>query len=218
MIDQEEGWAVGDGGIILHYSGGAWAAVSSPVTTTLRGLYMLGPGDGWAVGDGGTILRYQGQWIQLGSPTNAALRAVHLFDSAHGWIVGSGGTILHYDGTTWTSVATFTTVDLNSVSQVNPQEAWAVGDSGTILHWAGSAWYPYSPSPSLLGAPNLNSIFLLSNGYGLIVGAPPTLGSQATVLPIPETQDAPIALGMILITLLLFVRSRKRLASCHHLI
>jgi hypothetical protein len=212
MISEGEGWAVGDGGIILHYSGGSWGIAASPTTSVLRGIFMMGSMDGWAVGDGGTILMYQGtsQWIRIGSTASADLRSVYMLDSNHGWIVGSGGTILHYDGTTWSVASAFTTAGLNSVSQVNSQEAWAVGDSGTIIHWTGFAWYPYYPSPPLLGTPNLNSIFLLSNGYGLIVGAPPTPGSQATVLPIPELDRVPIVLSLMLLALLVL---RRRISS-----
>ena len=170
---------------------------------------MLSQNDGWAVGDGGTILRFQGgpQWVQIGSPTTADLRSVNLLDSNHGWIVGSNGAILHYDGTVWSTASAFTTSNLNSVFQVNSQEAWAVGDSGTIIQWTGVAWYPFTPSPPLLGNPNLNSVFF-SNGNGLIVGAPPTSGTPATVLPIPEMVTVPLAISLVLIlgTLLIAVR------------
>jgi photosystem II stability/assembly factor-like uncharacterized protein len=145
---------------------------------------MFGQNDGWIAGDGGTILRYQesGQWVMVAGPTSADLRSVYFLDSTHGWIVGSSGTILHFDGTSWTKVSAFATANLFSVIQVSSAEAWAVGDSGTIIHWNGVAWYPYTPTPPLTGNPSLNSIFLLSSGYGLIVGAPPAQGSQATVL------------------------------------
>ena len=169
---------------------------------------MLSPTDGWAVGDGGTIIQLQGagQWTVVGSPTSADLRSVSLLDSTHGWIVGTAGTILHYDGTIWSPAAAFTSSNLNSVAEVNSQEAWAVGDSGTMIEWTGVTWNPFNPSPPLLGTPNLNSVFLLSNGNGLIVGGPPTPGTPATVLPIPEMQIAPLVLILALGTLLFVMR------------
>jgi photosystem II stability/assembly factor-like uncharacterized protein len=218
MTNSGEGWAVGDKGTILHFSGGSWGIISSPVTNTLRSLFMLGSTNGWAVGDGGTILRYQGagQWMKIASPTNLDLHSVYMLDSNHGWIVGKSGTILHYDGTMWTIVAALTTVDLHSVIQVGAQEAWAVGDSGTIIHWNGFAWYPYTPSPPLIGNPSLNSVFILTNGYGLIVGDSPGAGSSATVLlvnqqiaPIPEMRNGPLALMLTLLALLVFMKRRR---------
>lgn len=54
----DNGWAVGDGGIILHFNGSDWITVTSPTTNTLRNVMMLSSLEGWAVGDNGTILHY----------------------------------------------------------------------------------------------------------------------------------------------------------------
>lgn len=190
MTDSNNGWAVGDNGVTLRYSGGSWGSVSSQTTNTLRSVFMLGPSDGWAVGDAGTMLRYQslsGLWMNFPSPTSARLNSVFLADSSHGWAVGTGGTILHYDGTIWTPVGGFVSTNLNSVYQLNPQNAWAVGDSGTIIQWTGVGWYPVVSSPSLAGNPNLNSVFLVSSGYGLIVGGTAGAGAQGTILQVSGT-------------------------------
>jgi photosystem II stability/assembly factor-like uncharacterized protein len=153
---------------------------------------MLGATEGWAVGDSGELLRYSGgQWIRTFSPTNAEMNSVFLFDSNHGWAVGAGGTILHYDGNLWVSVAQSVSADLNSVVQVNPQEAWAVGDSATILQWRGFSWNSVPPSSPLGGNPDLNSLFMLSSSFGLIVGAPLAAGSQGTILRLPQIVPIP---------------------------
>jgi photosystem II stability/assembly factor-like uncharacterized protein len=169
---------------------------------------MLGDSDGWGVGDGGTIIKYQGsngQWQKVIASTGARLNSVFLFDSTHGWAVGAGGTILHYDGSIWTTVPDFVSADLNSVYQTNPQEAWAVGDSATILHWTGISWYPYTPFPPLAGNPDLQSVFMLSNGFGLVVGGPPSPGSQATIYSIPEFYQAQVLIVISLIAISLII-------------
>ncbi len=64
MLAAEEGWAVGDHGVILHYSGGSWSLYPSPTTNALNDVAMLSRSDGWAVGERSTILHYQnGIWI-----------------------------------------------------------------------------------------------------------------------------------------------------------
>ncbi len=223
MVDSNNGWAVGDQGTILHYSGGLWGAVSSPTTNTLRSVFMLDSSDGWAVGDAGTMLRYQalsGQWVNMPSPTGARLNSVYISDSGHGWAVGAGGTILHYDGILWVNVADLVSTNLNSVFQVSPQDAWAVGDSATILRWTGISWLPTTPSPPIAGTPDLNSIFILSNGFGLIVGASPVAGSQGTILqlpainPIPELQQTPIWLMVALITTIGITFTLRKRVPC----
>jgi hypothetical protein len=92
--------------------------------------------------------------------------------------------------------------------QVNPQQAWAVGDSATILQWAGFSWNLISPT-SVAGSPDLNSIYLVSGNFGLIVGGSPAPGSQGTILqipqminPIPEENAAPLVVIIALLATL----------------
>lgn len=216
VFDSGDVWAVGDHGVILHYSG-SWGAVSSPTSNSLRSIFMTSPSDGWAVGDSGTLLRYQsGQWVNYPSSTSAQLNSVFFLNSNQGWAVGSGGTVLHFDGNFWSPVATGVSSNLNSIAQVNPQEAWAVGDSATILQWNGVSWYQVSPSPPLAGNPNLNSLFISTNGFGLIVGAPPGAGSQGTVVrfsalsPVPEFPWATVSLAVGLAVAIVVISFKRR--------
>ena len=220
MVDSADGWGVGDNGAILRYTGGSWSMISSPTPHTLRTIFMLDSSDGWAAGDSGTILKYQeGQWINYPSPTGVQLNDIYLTDASHGWAVGVSGTILHFDGSTWLNVADPVTANLNSVTQVATQQAWAVGDSATILQWTGVSWYQFGPVPPLSGAPDLNSIYLLPNGFGFVVGAPAAPGGQGTVLqapsmsPIPEIAQPQLLVWALLASTLLVLssaRSRKR--------
>jgi hypothetical protein len=175
---------------------------------------LPGGSDGWIAGDAGIILRYQsGLWNIFPSMSSANLRCVSMLDPSHGWIVGSGGTILGFNGNVWTPVSGFSSSNLNSVAETSSDNAWAVGDSGTIEQWNGVSWYPYFPSPPLVGNPNLNSIAIVSQ-FGLIVGAPPSPGSQATYLqigiPIPEFSQTGILVAAILTMGLCGVKMRSR--------
>jgi len=219
MVDSGNGWAVGDHGAILRYSGASWGLVGSPTSDNLRSVFMVGVSDGWAVGDAGTILRYQGvngQWISYASPTTSQLNSVSLLDSSHGWAVGAGGTILHFDGSIWLNVAGPVTTNLNAVIQVTSQQAWAVGDSAIILQWTGISWNQYTPIPSLSGNPDLNSIYLLTNGFGFVVGAPAAPGAQGTLLlapnmtPIPEVPQPQLLSWVAIVAVLAIVTSLKK--------
>lgn len=180
---------------------------------------MVGGSDGWAVGDAGTILRYQGvngQWITYPSPTTSQLNSVFLLDSSYGWAVGAGGTILHFDGSIWLNVAGPVSTNLNGVIQVTSQQAWAVGDSATILQWTGFSWNQITPIPSLSGNPDLNSIYLLNNEFGFVVGASATPGSQGTILlapnmtPIPEIPQPQLVVWVAILSALVLVTSLRR--------
>ncbi len=219
MVDSGNGWAVGDHGTILHYAGGSWGVEGAPTPNNLRSVFMVGGSDGWAVGDAGTILRYQGvngQWITYPSPTTSQLNSVFLLDSSYGWAVGAGGTILHFDGSIWLNVAGPVSTNLNGVIQVTSQQAWAVGDSATILQWTGFSWNQITPIPSLSGNPDLNSIYLLNNEFGFVVGASATPGSQGTILlapnmtPIPEIPQPQLVVWVAILSALVLVTSLRR--------
>jgi hypothetical protein len=65
MVSASDGWAVGIGGLIVHYSSGVWTSLASPTSQTLQSIAMLSASEGWAVGDRGTILHYAGgAWSQ----------------------------------------------------------------------------------------------------------------------------------------------------------
>lgn len=51
-------WAVGSGGINLHYGGSGWAKVIGGTTMALYGLTAHPRGDLWSVGQWGPALRY----------------------------------------------------------------------------------------------------------------------------------------------------------------
>ncbi|MBX3209637.1 MAG: hypothetical protein KF764_31680 [Labilithrix sp.] len=55
-------WAVGGGGAIRRFSGGAGFAIveGAPTTEALHGVWGSGPKDVWVVGDSGTILHFDG--------------------------------------------------------------------------------------------------------------------------------------------------------------
>ena len=58
MVDATHGWAVGDGGLILHsVDGSTWTTQASGVTFDLTAVSAVDDQTAWAVGDGETILR-----------------------------------------------------------------------------------------------------------------------------------------------------------------
>src|SRR5438552_298516 len=52
FVDRDEGWAVGDDGVILHTldGGGAWERQPSGVRASLQSLHFLTPYIGWVAG------------------------------------------------------------------------------------------------------------------------------------------------------------------------
>ena len=192
MLNQYEGWAVGDDATILHYtvsSGvGTWNLITVSETPSLSqyanltSIFMLSPTSGWAVGG-----------LEAPPATPPAV---------------AGPVIIYWDGTKWEPVAApsipggitstgHTDGMLKSVFFTTPSDGWAVGFPGlsvaTILHWDGTAWAHVSLSPSLLGEipPILSSVYMTSEENGWVVGGSPDfacIGVCTTSLPTGTSQ------------------------------
>ena len=108
FINNQEGWVVGDGGIIGHTTNGgaAWITQTNPDTQnrSLYGVFFLDSNKGWAVGFNGIILHT----IDAGTTwtivetglTTAFLRGVQFTSTTNGYIVGNNKTLLKYTAIT----------------------------------------------------------------------------------------------------------------------
>jgi len=148
-------WSVGTAGVIVHWDGFNWGAVSSPTLSTFNSISFgppltgpINPNDGWAVGN-----------VSFSEPT-----------------------IYHWNGFAWTKgVAIGAMNDLYSVFMLSSGDAWAVGggSNGTasctpppalcpvILHYTGGSWNTITPPP---GNYRLKSVFMVNANEGWAVG------------------------------------------------
>ncbi|MBM81648.1 MAG: hypothetical protein CMJ78_13800 [Planctomycetaceae bacterium] len=149
-INEDNAWAVGDGGAILHFDGTQWQSMPSPTSADLHAIAIGPTGLGWIVGANGETLRFNGTgWQQVSSSTSATLRRVWVanrfgmeiegsLDLA--WAVGDNGTVMHWDGMDWIAEESGTSADLYAVSGVHSHSLRAVGANGTATlrlygHW-----------------------------------------------------------------------------------
>ena len=49
MLAEDDVWAVGNGGTVLHFDGATWSPVPISTTDTLRDIYMVSPTVGYIV-------------------------------------------------------------------------------------------------------------------------------------------------------------------------
>ena len=106
MVDNLNGWAVGDGGIIIHTGDGHnWFEQTNPnpEQNTFYKVFFLNAQEGWAVGIGGTIIQTTNggtTWTVVGSSlTTNSLNGVHFVSTITGnvgYVVGNGKTLLKY--------------------------------------------------------------------------------------------------------------------------
>src|SRR5262245_29674390 len=124
FVDDTEGWACGDDGVIWHSidGGKTWERQKTGTRASLRGLHFITPYTGWAVGriespagvSVGVLLKTTDgglRWEEVGTNVMPGLHAVKFFDEKNGFACGDGsdafptGMFTTLDGgTTWNPV------------------------------------------------------------------------------------------------------------------
>jgi photosystem II stability/assembly factor-like uncharacterized protein len=168
-------WAVGDGGLVLKWTGSTWEQRASGVTTAqLNGVAFADASNGWIVGSGGTVLRTVdggSTWTTPSVGFAGNLNAVSAAGPAYVMAVGAGGKCVRWDGTWWQSEGTGTTEELLSVDIVDSTHGLAVGAGGTFLRWQGDSWYlPTSKEVDPLYSNTVRGVTLSGRGTGVAVG------------------------------------------------
>ncbi len=103
FADSQQGWAVGDSGIIIHTDNGwVWTEQTNPDTqrNILLDVYFLNLNEGWIVGTRGIILHTingGATWdIEADGLTNRFLTSVFPVDNRTVYVCGNAGTLLKY--------------------------------------------------------------------------------------------------------------------------
>jgi len=141
-------FAVGDYGVVLHYDGTAWEAIAVGINN-IYGIWGTSGDDVFAVGDKGLILRYDGtKWQNMSSGTSLRLRDVWGTSNTDVFAVGENGTTLHYDGNVWNRMTNATILTLQGVWGTSGSDVYAVGGASAstgpgseiIVYYDGSTW------------------------------------------------------------------------------
>ncbi|MBW2734045.1 MAG: hypothetical protein JRH20_16785, partial [Deltaproteobacteria bacterium] len=145
-------WAVGAHGVVLHYDGTLWSAEQVPRWDvdmdhpTLLGIWGADASNVWAVGTQGAVYRWQGgRWQKASSPTQETLRGIWGASVTEIHVVGDGPTWSRLDGTEWTSLpgsAKALTLPLHAIWGDAPTNVWAVGDTNVAYRFNGSEISP----------------------------------------------------------------------------
>ncbi len=141
FVNDEYGWIVGDGGLILHTQDGGlnWSQQNSGLKVSLYNVDFRDKKDGIVVGSEGTILRTEngGQtWEKIAVNITKSLLRVNFINDKTGWIVGGSGTILRTDdkGKTWAKQNIQSNDSLYGL-YTDKRGGWAVGKKGIILKY-----------------------------------------------------------------------------------
>jgi len=188
FVDKNEGWAVGDHGIIWHSidGGKSWERQASGTSASLRSVHFLTPYTGWAVGRAevphgegsvGVVLRTTdggGTWTELSRGVLPGLNGLRFFDENTGVVWGDGSDSLPAgvyqtsdSGKTWMAVSG------------GRAATWLTGDfTDAKTGVVGGMWTGLAPSKGgkltpaelpELGGRNIRGISMVGNN-GIAVG------------------------------------------------
>jgi hypothetical protein len=161
MRTVDDGWIVGERGIILRWDGAHLVRMKSPDDITLRRVVSLRGDDAWAVGDHSVwsmvngmvweseLLRWNGSvWSVFPAPKPfGSIVDLSFSSETNGWAIVAEGSsenpdysFYRWDGKAWARFSDAPT--LNGIAINAPDDGWAVGKHGVILHWDGTQWAP----------------------------------------------------------------------------
>ena len=129
-------------GVVLHYTGGHWIRVQTPISQFSAGkVQALAANDVWIVVSlrkdqtgqlqSALLHYYDGVWSVISSP--AGIDDLSMLSDDEGWATSLYSGIVHYQAGRWTVAATLTAGQLFALQMFSPNEGWAVGDANQCV-------------------------------------------------------------------------------------
>lgn len=186
-LDDDDVWAVGEEGTIVHWDGAELTTTTAPVSSTLSGVWGTSSSDLWAVGGktsgeaelNDMILHCTGDctsgdsWVQVepGEVTGGSYFKIWGSADDDVFLVGENGTIQHWDGDAWTAQDSGVDETLVTVAGTSADDVWAVGGfaEGILLHSddGGETW---EPDDSIAFGLGLTGVDTRASGDVFVVG------------------------------------------------
>ncbi len=187
--DEQTGYVVGYGGVILKTNNGGttWTQQASGTTDRFYSTYFTNALNGWAVGDAGTIRHTTdggASWNPVFSPAGSVdLRVVWFLNPNVGFIAGgisgTAATILKTTdgGATWVDVSPNTGQAIYGIYFTSPLVGYASDFNGLMLKTTngGASWSSQFVSPN-----NLHSIYFTDANTGYVAGG--SIGGNSGVI------------------------------------
>ena len=150
FLDQNQGWVIGDNGIILHTSNGGktWTKQESNTTDHLMKIQFIDSECGWIAGTGSILHTDNGgqNWTEQLTDSQLSMFAdIYFINNSTGWASGPPGGIVYSTvngGKTWDKKQTGDNGRIHSLSFIDNDAGYAVAASSSIYKTitGGSSW------------------------------------------------------------------------------
>jgi hypothetical protein len=134
-------WAVGPAGLLLHFDGAAWDLVDLGTSEALVDVHGTGRSDVTVLAEGGDLHRFDGtRWTRL-QDLSAVTDRLRDFAEATGsrWATCGSADLLRWDGSRWLRDATSPTGSFQAVWGSAADDVWALGSGA--WHRDASGWH-----------------------------------------------------------------------------
>ena len=143
VVTESSVFAVGNGGVIVHYDGNDWSAGSSGYDHDIWGVWGTSGSNVYAVGEYENIYHYDGStWTRIqnsiGGVYNVPLFGIWGTSESDIYAVGNWDSVFHYDGVAWTAETAY--LYLFDVWGSSGTDIFAVGSWGNVFHYDGDTW------------------------------------------------------------------------------
>ncbi|MFC1946386.1 YCF48-related protein [Chloroflexota bacterium] len=199
--DENNGWVIGDSGIVLHTEdgGNSWETIQSETESDLKCIHFSGSENGWIAGSYDTLgLTTDGgeswSWQQIDG-LGGTFTDIYFYDELTGWLVNNYGKILHTEdgGVTWVLQDSGTDRALASVFFIDAETGWAIKSEREILRTedGGNTWTGTGVNISLPGGTLFTDVFFVDSKEGWITTTTmASSGSRVTWSPLLYTRDS----------------------------
>lgn len=119
---RDHAWAVGDGGVAVHWNGDRWTPYRTGVRQRLNDVWVESEERAYAVGDQGTVLVSSGtDWVGLESGLADDLRQIWGTDGGTIYALGSG--LYRRDGLVWVAIGDAPT-GITAAAETPGEDLW----------------------------------------------------------------------------------------------
>lgn len=188
-------WAVGRLGEMVHWDGEEWSEVDSGTEEDLMDVWAVSHDKAWVVGTGSTFLHWDGtNWSDGGFPqpnshwSTLVLSSVWS-DGVDLYVLPAVGVTLNDtnysvvvrqtigDPDSWIAEHLGASLSAGVAIEGAANEIWAIGEEGFFAHKSGNVWSVFEDGPDLLDG-GWNDIAVLEDGTAWAVGQDSS-GTQA---------------------------------------
>ena len=181
-----EGWAVGDWGLIIHTEDGGltWERQEPGVSNSLEDVQFVDANEGWVIGSAGVILHTSNggfTWNVQGGPLAVDLQGMFFLDNQRGWIGLPDGVLRTIDGGAhWTKTGSGVPNQVLDIQFLDEANGALVSNSGStggghILRTTdgGDTWLPTTctrPGSVFPCVAHFRALHFPNNTFGVAVG------------------------------------------------